>query len=86
MKTTPVPARAKTVNDLLKKARRKTIILEAADGAKFVLAPVAGWEGFELDESGDITKNKPLMKHLAARKSDRPKVSLATIKAELGLK
>lgn len=85
MKTTPVPARAKTVNDLLKKARRKTLILEAADGAKFVLAPVAGWEGFELDESEDITRNKRLMKHLASRKSGRPKVSLEAVKAELGL-
>ncbi len=86
MKTTPVPARAKSLNDMLKKARRKTLILEAADGAKFVLAPVAGWEGFELDESEDITKNKRLMKHLASRKSDRPNVSLQSVKAELGLK
>ncbi len=69
-----------------KKSRCKTLTLEAADSEKFVLAPVAGWEGFELDESADITKNKRLITRLEARKSDRPKMSLAAVKAELGLK
>jgi len=40
MTTTPIPACPESLNDLLKKARRKTLILEVADRAKFVLAPV----------------------------------------------
>lgn len=85
MKTTAVSARAKSVNDLLKKARRKTLILEAADGSRYVLAPLGDWEGFEVGESGDISKNKRLLRTLAARRSDAPTVGLAELKAELGL-
>ena len=85
MKTTSVSARAKSVNDLLKKARRQTLILEAADGARFVLAPLGDWEGFELDDSGDITKNKKLIQRLTSRRSNAPKISLSELKAEMGL-
>ena len=85
MKTTAVSSRAKSVNDLLKKARRKTLILEAADGSRYVLAPLDAWEGVEVGQSGDITTNKRLMRALAARRSAAPTIGLAELKADLGL-
>lgn len=85
MKTTAVSARAKSVNDLLKKARRKTLILEAADGSRYVLAPLGDWEGFDLGESDDITKNRRLLQSLETRRTAKPSVGLAELKAELGL-
>ena len=85
MKTTAVSARARSVNDLLKKACRKTLILEAADGSRFVLAPLGDWEGFDLGESDDITKSRRLMQSLAIRRTAKPSVGLAELKAELGL-
>ena len=85
MKTTAVSSRAKSVNDLLRKARRKTLVLEAADGSRFVLAPLGDWEGFDVGESDDISKNKRLIQKLASRRSNAPKIGLAAMKAELGL-
>ncbi len=80
-----VPTRAKTLNDLLRKARRKEIVLESADGERFVLASIQGWDGFEVGEDGDITKNKKLMSRLASRRSSGKKISFAEVKAQLGL-
>lgn len=85
MKTINVPARSKILNELLRKARRQEIILESADGERFVLASLEGWEGFELDAEEDITKNKRLLKHLANRHSGGKRIPLAQVKARLGL-
>jgi hypothetical protein len=94
MKTIAVPARAKTLNELLKKARRGTIILEAADGQRFALTTVENWEGFDVGGGQDFAvevertgKNKRLMKALAARKKDRTSkaIPLAEVRKELGL-
>jgi hypothetical protein len=82
MKTTRVSTRAKTLNDLLKKARRRALILETSDGQRFVLASI---EGYELNDDADITKNKKLMKHLTERRGAGAPLSLADVKAELGL-
>ena len=83
MRTIPVPARARTLNELLKKARRKSLILESADGHRFVLASLEEWEGFEVGE--DITQNEQLMKHLSERRSGGKTVPMDEVKAELGL-
>jgi len=83
MRTIPVPARARILNELLKKARHKSLILEATDGRRFVLASLEDWEGFEVGE--DITQNPRLMKHLGERKSGGKTISLDEVKAELGL-
>jgi len=85
MKAITIPTRAKTLNELLKKARRKEIVLESADGQRFVLASIQSWEGFEVDEDDDITKNRKLMSHLASRKRGGKRIPLAEVKAQLGL-
>ena len=83
MRTIPVSARAKTLNELLKKARHKSLILESTDGHRFVLASLEDWEGFEVGE--DITQNKELMKHLSERRSGGKAIPLDEVKTELGL-
>jgi PHD/YefM family antitoxin component YafN of YafNO toxin-antitoxin module len=83
VRTIPVPARSRTLNELLKKARRKSLILESTDGHRFVLASLEEWEGFEVGE--EITQNKNLMKHLSERRSDGKTIHLDEVKAELGL-
>ena len=83
MRTIPVSARAKTLNDLLKKARRKSLILESSDGHRFVLASLEDWQGFEVDE--DITQNRKLMELLSERRTSGKTIPLDEVKAELGL-
>jgi len=83
MKTITVSARAKTLNDLLKKARRKSLILQSGNGQRFVLASIEGWEGFEVGD--DIAQNKRLMKHLTERRSGGTTIPLAEVKAQLGV-
>ena len=94
MKTIAVSARAKTLNELLKKARCGTIILEAADGQRFALTSVENWEGFEVgsgqdfaDEVARTGRNKKLMKALAARRKSGTSegIPLADVRKELGL-
>jgi hypothetical protein len=94
MKTIAVSARAKTLNELLKKARRGTVILESADGQRFALTSVNNWEGFDVGNSTDFAqevertgKNKRLMKSLAARrKSTGAKgVPITVVRKQLGL-
>lgn len=80
-----VPPRAKTLNDLLRQARHKEIVLESADGERFVLASVQKWEGFEIGEDDDITNNTNLMNRLASRRSGDKRIPLAEVKAQLGL-
>ena len=92
MKTVTVSARAKTVNALLKRARRNGLILQAADGQRFVLASLENWVGFEGGRGGDFerevrvtAKNKKLMKFLAERRSHGKRIPLAKVKEQLGL-
>lgn len=85
MRPITVPAQSKTLNDLLRKARRKTVILEATDGRRFVLAPLEGWEAFEIGEDDDITRNRKLMQHLATRRTGGKRIPLSEVKARLGL-
>lgn len=94
MKTIVVSTRAKTLNELLKKARRGTIILESADGQRFALTSVNNWEGFEVGSSNDFAQevertgnNKALLKSLATRRKGKKSkgVLLADVKKQLGL-
>ena len=80
-----VPPREKTLNGLLRKAHNEEIFLESADGERFVLASIQNWEGFEIGENGDITKNTKLMSRLASRRSGGKRIPLAEVKAQLGL-
>jgi len=85
MRAITIPTRAKALNDLLRKARHKEVVLESADGERFVLASIQGWEGFEVGADDDITKNRKLMSHLASRRSGGKRIPLAEVKAQLGL-
>ncbi|HEV3007385.1 MAG TPA: hypothetical protein VGX78_23135 [Pirellulales bacterium] len=94
MKTIAISARAKTLNDLLKKARRGTIILKSADGQRYALTSINDWEAFDVGNSDDFArevertgKNKRLMKSLAARrKSGKAKgIPLVEVKRQMGL-
>lgn len=92
MKTATIPARAKTLNSLLKRARRNSLILQSADGQRFVLTSIENWEGFDVGAEGDFAQevkltaqNKKLMKFLAERRSHAKRIPLAKVKEQLGL-
>jgi len=94
MKPILVSARSKTVNELLKKARCGTVILESSDGQRFALTAIANWEGFDIGTSRSFAqeiertrKNKRLMKFLAARRkrSNAPGIPLADVKKQLDI-
>jgi hypothetical protein len=86
MRTRTISRRSKTLNELLKQAQREDMILQTEDGQRFVLAPVRqGWQGYELDEPGDITTNPALMKHLLLRRRGGQRISRNQVKLELGL-
>jgi hypothetical protein len=94
MKAISVSPRAKALNELLKKARRGTVILESADGQRFALTSVGDWEGFDVGSGRDFARevertaaNKKLMKSLATRRNAQKgrNTSLAEVKKQLGL-
>ena len=95
MKPITVDADAKTLNALLKKARRHDVILESAEGERFVLASIAHWQGFEVGSSDDFAievqhtaQNKRLAKVMADRQAKdkgKPRLSLEEVRRELGL-
>jgi hypothetical protein len=95
MKPVTVSARSKTLNSLLKKARRRSVILESVDGARYVLAPLGEWEAFDVGDSEDFAtevkqtaQNKKLIKLMKERREhdkDKPLVSIETVRKELGL-
>ncbi|MBM4041562.1 MAG: hypothetical protein FJ290_23935 [Planctomycetes bacterium] len=84
MTTISVPARARSLNSLFRKARRRSVMLESHDGHRFILAPADGWEAFEVGE--DWTENKKLMKFLTERRSGGRRVPLEEVEAKLGLR
>ena len=94
MKTITIPPRAKAINNLLKKARRRSVVLETADGQRYVLTAVSNWEGFDVGNSEDFgeevkrtVQNKRLMKFLAERRktSKGKSKSLEEVEKDLGL-
>lgn len=95
MKPVTIPSRAKVLNGLLKKARRRNIILESVDGERFVLAFITHWQGFDVGNSQDFAvevkrtaQNKKLAKLMAERRAkdkSKPRFSSEDIRKELGL-
>lgn len=94
MKTIAVSQRAKTLNALLDKARRKTIILQSADGERFALTSVNNWDGFDVGGNTDFAlevaktgKDKKLMRTLLGRRkrSKAAGIPLAQVRKQLGL-
>jgi len=96
VKPVTVPSRAKVLNSLLKKARRRNVIIESADGERFVLAAISQWQGFDVGASDDFAvevrrtaRNKKLAKLMAARRAKdkgKPRLSLEQVRKEIGLK
>ena len=84
MKAIAVSSQAKVLIDLLKKARRRSLILQLPDGHRFILSPVDGWECFEVGD--DATQNKDLIQHLSKRRAQGKTIPLAKVKSELGMR
>jgi len=81
VKTVTVPGQAKTINALLKRARRGGLILRSPDGREFVLAEID-----DFDREIELTrKNKRLMKLLDERGKQTKTLGLREVKAQLGL-
>jgi len=84
------------LNSLLKKARRRNVIIESADGERFVLATISQWQGFDVGTSDDFAvevrrtaQNKKLAKLMAVRRAKdkgKPRLSLEQVRKEIGLK
>ena len=92
MKTLTVSPRAKTLHDLLRKARRNGVILQSPEGERFVLTPIGNWIGFDVGESEDFAKevtmtvrNKKLMKYLAQRRSHGKRIPIEKVRKQVGL-
>jgi len=92
MRTITVPVHARTINSLLRQARETSLILQAADGRRFVLAALGGWQGFEIGDDEDFgrevertVENKDLLNFLAQRRQGGRNIPLAEVKARHGL-
>jgi hypothetical protein len=81
MRTITVSPRARSVNALLKRARRENVILRSPEGDEFILA--------ELDDFNreiELTRqNRALMEFLEARARQTETVSFEEAKALAGL-
>ncbi len=81
MKTIAISRRAKTVNALLKRARRENVILRSPDGNEFILAEIE-----DFNREIELTRqNKALMKFLEARARQAETISLEEAKTRLGI-
>jgi hypothetical protein len=96
MKPTFIPQQEKTLNALFKRARRRNVILESADGQRFVLAAISKWQGFDVGDSDDFAEevkrtaqNKELAKFMAERRKrskGKPTYTAAEARKKLGVK
>ena len=81
MKTIHVSMRSKTLNGLLRQARRNNLILRTTNGLEFILAQVD-----DFDREIELTrKNKKLMEFLDKRGKETKTLSTAEARARLGL-
>ena len=90
-----VSAKSKTLNDLLKRAKRKPQVLESADGDQFILSKRVDAQSFYVGDSNDFEeevkmtrKNKKLMKFLAERHAQakgKKGTPLEAVRRKLGL-
>ncbi len=83
------------LNNPLKKARQRDVLLESADGEQFVLARVTDLQAFTIGDSADFAeevaatrRNKRLMKFLDERTAESKewkRIPIAEVKRRLGL-
>jgi hypothetical protein len=96
MNTVTISKNSKTLNELLKKARRANVILRSESGEQFVLAKVSSAQSFYVGDSDDFEEevkatcsNKKLMKFLDKRGAEAKKgklIPMAEVERRLGLK
>ena len=80
MKTLKVSTKAKTINSLLKKARRGGLILRSSEGQEFILAEIDDFK-----REIELTRqNKALMKLLDSR-AKQTTLKASEVKKQLGL-
>ena len=81
MKTVNVSSKARTVNNLLMKARKEGLILRSSDGNEFILAEID-----DFNREIELTRrNKKLMKLLDARGKQTKTFKSADVKRQLGI-
>jgi len=81
MKTVNIPAQAKTVTSLLKKAQRGGLILRSPEGQEFILAEID-----DFNREIELTRqNKALMKLLDVRGKQTKTVRSSEMRKQLGL-
>ena len=81
MKTIKVSRQARTVNALLKRARRENVVLRSPEGDEFILAEID-----DFNREVELTRqNKRLMKLLKSRAKQKITFSLEETKQRLGL-
>ena len=95
MRTITVSTRAKTVNELLKLARRGDLILESSDGTQYFLSRIKNAQSFFIGYDGDdfdkeikaTRKNKEFMKFLDERGKHKAGtgIPMKEIRKQLGL-
>jgi hypothetical protein len=95
MNTVTVPARSKSLNDLLDKARRANVLLRSESGEQFILAKVSSARSFYVGDSDDFDEeieatraNKKLMRFLDQRGEQAKKgklIPMAEVEKKLGL-
>ena len=82
MKTIAVSKSAKSINELLKRARRESVIVRSADGTEFILAEID-----DFNREIELTRqNKKLMKFLERRARQTKTIPLDEVKVQLGIK
>jgi hypothetical protein len=81
VKTIKVSRQSRSVNALLKRARRENLILRLPEGTEFILAEID-----DFNREIELTRqNKPLMKLLEGRAKKTATVSLDEAKKILGI-
>jgi hypothetical protein len=81
MKTVIVPAQATDVNALLAQARQEDLLVQAADGAAFMVTAIDDFD----EEIARTRRNPKLMALLDERSRQSKTVSLVEAKQQLGL-
>jgi hypothetical protein len=81
MKTVNISAREKTINTLLKEAKKEGLILRSPDGHEFILAEID-----DFNREIELTRqNQELMKLLDERGQQTKTIKAAEVKRQLGL-
>jgi hypothetical protein len=81
MKTITIPAHSDDVNALLAQAREEDVLVQAADGAEFMLTAVDDFD----EELARTRRNAELMALLEERAKQTTTVPLDAVKRQLGL-